>query len=231
MPRYSYHNDKLLYWSLTHKQCSGHVIIFFHGFPADSGKNEDLAQHLHKKLNVDTYLMHFAGLGKSKGKFSFKGAMDDALSFSRYVIGLRDYQRVTIIGHSFGGYVASHVANELKGVDNLIMLAPLVSIPPPEVAEMVIKEFMLERKGYSQSELRQDVESIRGVELGASSYRNIYILHGKHDIVIDPQLTRDFADSRSLLANYEELDTDHWFVNREELLRKVLDWLMKKTVK
>ena len=54
---------------------SGRPVILLHGFPADSAKNEDLAEAMRDQLGADVFMPHQPGLGDSPGTFSFEGAL------------------------------------------------------------------------------------------------------------------------------------------------------------
>lgn len=203
---------------------SNHAFFFFHGFPSNTGKNEDLACHL--ASSYDVHLMHYAGLGKSRGRFSFLGAVNDAVAFVNHVNRKKNYRHISLLGHSFGGYVSMCVANELGLVENLILLAPVLEVPAPEVVAAVVDEFLAEQEGYSAQELRQSIEVIRGITLKESACANIYVLHGKHDDVLNPTTTREVIRRRNMTVLYEEPDADHWFTDyRTELMDKISTWL------
>lgn len=203
---------------------SDHAFFFFHGFPSNTGKNEDLACHL--ASNYDVHLMHYAGLGKSCGRFSFLGAINDAVAFVNHVNRKKNYRYISLLGHSFGGYVSICVANELGRVENLVLLAPVLEVPAPEVVVAVVEEFRAEQEGYSAQELCRSVEAVRGIELNAAVCSDIYVLHGKRDEVLNPVTTREIIQRRKMAVTYEEPDADHWFTDyRTELMHKISSWL------
>ena len=215
-----YFRERLFYRSW----CRGYrrVIFFWHGFPADSGKNEDLAEHLHRHCKLDVYLMHFAGLGQSHGLFTFLGAFEDALLFVKEITDQNTYQKINMVGHSFGGLVASHVGQRIGGVDQLALLAPLVAVPPPEVVREVLGQFASERDDHDLTTLLNETESLNELRLQVDCCNDLLVLHGKNDSVLDCQTSRAFVGQCGLAnVSYHELVCDHWFENRDELCQLV----------
>lgn len=213
-----YFRERLFYRSW----CRGYrrVIFFWHGFPADSGKNEDLAEHLHRHCKFDIYLMHFAGLGQSRGLFTFLGAFEDALLFVNEFTAQNT--QINMVGHSFGGLVASHVARQIGGIDQLALLAPLVAVPPPEVVMEVLGQFTSEHADHDLATLISETKLLNDLKLQVDCCNDLLVLHGKNDSVLDCQLSRAFVERCNFTNDsYHELVCDHWFENRTELCRLV----------
>ena len=222
-----YFRQRLFY----HSWCRDYrrAVFFWHGFPADSGKNEDLAEHLHQHCETDVYLMHFAGLGRSRGLFTFLGAFEDSSLFANEIIAQSSYQTIDMVGHSFGGLVASHVAQQIGGIDRLALLAPLVAVPPPEVVRETLEQFTAERRDYDLATLQRETELLSDLRLQVDCCNNLIVLHGKNDSVLDCQISRSFVKQcASDKVNYHELVCDHWFEDRSELCRLIRDFLMDR---
>lgn len=215
-----YFRERLFYRSW----CRGYhrVIFFWHGFPADSGKNEDLAEHLHRYCKFDIYLMHFAGLGQSHGLFTFLGAFEDAQLFVNEITDQNTYQTIDMVGHSFGGLVASHVGQRIGGVDRLVLLAPLVAVPSPEIVREVLGQFTTERDDHDLTTLLNETESLNDLRLQVDCCNELLVLHGKNDSVLDCRISRAFVERCNFTNDsYHELNCDHWFEDRDELCRLV----------
>jgi uncharacterized protein len=91
------------------------TVLLLHGFPGNE-RNFDLA-HLYRRAGFNTAVFHYRGSWGSEGNFSFANSLEDvgsALEFLRspevadkYRI---DTQRVALVGHSMGGWIALMVA-------------------------------------------------------------------------------------------------------------------------
>lgn len=226
MERYFHRRLFYRFWCRGYRR----AVFFWHGFPADSSKNEDLAEHLHRHCEVDVYLLHFAGLGRSRGLFTFLGAFEDALLFVDEITANNSYRALDMVGHSFGGLVASHVARRIGGVDRLALLAPLIAVPPPEVVREVLEQFTSERDDYELATLLRETELLSDLKLYADCCTDLLVLHGKNDSVLDCQLSRTFVEQYTFAkVSYHELACDHWFEDRSELCRLVKDFLLRVT--
>ncbi len=93
-------------------------------------QNLDLAQVL-RRAGWTVITFHYTGSWGSGGQFTLRGRIDDALALLAY---LRvpthakswdvDPERILLLGHSYGGYVAARTAVESPGVIGVVMLAP-----------------------------------------------------------------------------------------------------------
>ena len=104
-------------------------IVFLHGWQADSGSFTSLVPFLFKNYHI--YLLDLPGFGKSKAPpFSFS-SFDYAKEVIKW-IKLKKIQKVNLVGHSFGGKVASIIAAKYpQFISCLILIAPS-GIPHPK---------------------------------------------------------------------------------------------------
>jgi pimeloyl-ACP methyl ester carboxylesterase len=136
---------------------------------------------------------------------------------------------IAVIGSSLGGYLAAHFATiKITKVQKLVLLAPAFQFGD-RIAQGVGAELMAqwrtdgELKFYHYGSDRQ-VPLQYKFWLDASSYQDpvpdselpILIIHGLHDDVIPPQLSKDFA---AKYANVELklVDSDHRLADRQML--------------
>lgn len=91
------------------------TAIIFHGFPGFE-QNLDLAQIL-RTHGWNVLAMHYRGSWGVRGGFSFEHAAQDADTEVRFVLDPAnakkyriDRQRIVVIGHSMGGYMAASAA-------------------------------------------------------------------------------------------------------------------------
>lgn len=118
------------------------TVVLAHGFPGVQ-QNHDLAAHL-QQSGYQAIVFHYRGLWGSKGEFSVAHALEDARSVLAY---LRhpdtaakyqfDLQRIALVGHSFGGFIALQTAAGDSGIAaagslsgaNLGLMAQLLAHP------------------------------------------------------------------------------------------------------
>lgn len=85
------------------------VVIFLHGYPGNE-KNLDLAQAV-RRAGFDAVYFDYRGMWGSGGTFSFAHGLEDAQAVLAWVRANSakyhfDTRHITIVGHSFGGWVA-----------------------------------------------------------------------------------------------------------------------------
>ena len=89
------------------------VVVLLHGFPGNE-KNLDLAQAI-RRAGWDVLYFNYRGSWGSSGDFSFTHSMEDTQAVLAYLRvpseakKLRaDSERIVLIGHSLGGFVAAY---------------------------------------------------------------------------------------------------------------------------
>jgi pimeloyl-ACP methyl ester carboxylesterase len=106
-------------WNVTHKNGGKtHTVVLVHGFAGGLGCWAQNWKHLTEEYNV--HAIDLPGFGRSmRDGRSFNGAHDamkyyyDALHAWFGDAGIPPNQSITVVGHSFGGYVLSHYTMEL----------------------------------------------------------------------------------------------------------------------
>jgi esterase/lipase len=101
------------------------AVLMLHGFPGVL-KNEDIAADLCRR-GLTVFMPFYGGCWGSPGRFSLKGAFDDARTALRLLSRYRrvDERRIGILGYSFGGWTALRMASETP-VAAVAALAPAV---------------------------------------------------------------------------------------------------------
>jgi dipeptidyl aminopeptidase/acylaminoacyl peptidase len=91
------------------------AVIVLHGYPGNE-RNLDLA-HAIRRAGWNVLFFHYRGAWGSEGRFSIVRAIEDvhaALAFMRSPYSSRNYRidpdRLAVIGHSMGGYIAVEAA-------------------------------------------------------------------------------------------------------------------------
>jgi len=176
------------------------AILFLHGFPAYGGKNEDIAQSVSERLGQDAFILHFRGLGKSEGLFSFEGAVSDALQGVNR-LSQEGYLCIQLVCHSFGSAIGLKASLASPLIRRLALLAPLLELPDPAGTAELVDYFITEEAKlghtYDRADLLQDQEAFRegyqpnviGAQL-ISRGTKMWVAQGDQDSVVSALATR-----------------------------------------
>lgn len=213
------------------------AFFLFHGFPADSQKNEDLALALCQNTSADIYLIHQTGLGESSGEFSFTGSIAEAEMFIQDAVHRRNYKSVVLIGHSWGGYLALAIAKKRTWPElRIVLLSPLFLLPSAASSRPMLEDFAASRC-IADSEyvdrLMEETDQLRSVDVVPSAElgRRILIVHGRKDSVVPVASTENLM-TKVPSATVMYTDDDHWFsTNRSKVIATVTNWLLDQGIK
>lgn len=219
---------------------SREAFLFLHGFPAEQGnKNIDVAAALSETFASDAYIIHYAGLGRSRGSFTFEGSVSDAIAYARHLVTERSaaepgYEKIHVIGHSWGAWVAMNVFASLAPAQgSLALLAPFTRIADGPGAGDLATYFLKEHQHIfpvdSWDRVREDLERVRQTRNPRDLARNmarwvqdILVVHAIHDDIIPIDMMRTFLECFPTAPEYIELDSDHRFFSNRHLLIEVL---------
>ncbi|MBV9613200.1 MAG: alpha/beta fold hydrolase [Acidobacteriaceae bacterium] len=97
------------------------TVILLHGFPG-AEQNLDLAQSI-RRAGWNVIFFHYRGSWGSEGSFSFANAIDDTQTVIAWARGPQnakkyrtDAQRIVLIGHSMGGFMAAAAGRDPRVV-------------------------------------------------------------------------------------------------------------------
>lgn len=106
------------------------TVVMLHGYPGDE-KNLDLAQAL-RRAGWNALFFHYRGAWGSAGTFSVDHALEDVsavLDFLSLPASQRDYrvdaQRIALVGHSMGAYLALLASARLAAIRHIVAIAPV----------------------------------------------------------------------------------------------------------
>ena len=136
-------------------------ILFLHGWQADSRSFAPLVPFLFK--NYHLYLLDLPGFGKSKPpSFSFS-SFEYANKVVKW-IKIKKLQRINLVGHSFGGKIASIIAAKYpRYISRLILIAPS-GIPHPK--------FYYKLKNLLPSKIKEKIFLLFKPFLVSEDYKN-----------------------------------------------------------
>ncbi|OFZ54827.1 MAG: hypothetical protein A2428_07070 [Bdellovibrionales bacterium RIFOXYC1_FULL_54_43] len=211
------------------------AVLLFHGFPANKGnKNSDVAEALFSETPYDIYIIHYRGLGNAKGAFSFSHSILESVNSAKALISRYHYEQVHLIGHSWGGLVAMNVFREIARFrGKLLLLSPFNEFPDNSVLssiiESVIQEIPVLFGHATLDSVLDDLESVKSscsprniastLQVPSSS---ITIIQASRDEEVSVASTKVLCKLFPCAPKYLELDQDHSFSNREDLVRAVL---------
>ncbi len=176
------------------------ALLIFPGFPAGKNKNEYLAETL-VKCGINVYIVHYRGIGDSKGIFTFSKSLNDSEKVLKFIF--EKYATVNILGHSWGGYLSLNlIENYRHKIDKFALLSPLThKITTKEVVDAALVQFFdneKRRKNKDHHFLVNDFYNQKFEDL-LKEFDQYYplddllIVHGKEDIVVP------YTDSENLL--------------------------------
>lgn len=221
---------------------SKEAVLFLHGFPAEQGnKNVDVAEMLATEHNLDAYVIHYRGLGQSEGEFSFVQAVEDSCAYAAKLIEEYGYKRLHLVGHSFGGWVATEIFKRLgdrRGI--FVMMAPFTDIEEGEGPAQLALYFMRHYPHVISSnrfdEVTEDLSKMRSKLHPHETARelsqhasDVLILNSMTDEIIPNEMNKCLAKSWGPSVYYVDLDTDHrFFRNRNLLIDQVRGFFKSK---
>jgi len=126
-------NGRATYYWQRHGHASEHVVLVLHGFMSDYRSMEPLVESLNLAADTRVLLPDLPGFGAS-------AVIDDDPSINQYVRWAADFlavvaptaKHVTVIGYSFGAYIAIMLAaRQLPHLSKLILVTPVIKIALP----------------------------------------------------------------------------------------------------
>lgn len=211
-------------------------LLVLHGFPGLAPIMNDLMSALCQE-GFAPMMFHYRGSWGSGGRYDFLGALDDARRALAILSSREDVdaQNLTVIGHSFGGLVATYMAAWNARVKAAIALCPVASIEEnltlthrktilrrglPFVSGLTIK------KAQEQWEtLAHRYDPVQYVD--KISPRPLLLIHGdKDDIIPIDCSVKLFSKAQEPKELFVVEGADHIFAGRRQAVTdKVVSWL------
>lgn len=208
------------------------AALFLHGFPADSGKNEDIAKKISAIHSLESFILHYRGLGVGLSKFSFSNSISESSQFLFYLINC-GYKNIYLIGHSWGSLIAVNLlAKYAKNISKAILLSPFLKFPNDREISKDLTSFIgIQKKmgkTYSLVKLKKDIHlvkkkySINNIYLKISeNAKKIVIIQGLHDTVCDESHIKNLTKVIKTGVKIIRVNDDHWLINRKNILNIV----------
>lgn len=96
------------------------AVLFIHGFMAKEEDNRYFFDQLGP--NIKLYYFQLPGHDGTYPKLNYQDWIEKAEEELKLV--LKEYPKVTLVGHSMGGVIASYLAAKYSQVEKLVLLAP-----------------------------------------------------------------------------------------------------------
>ncbi|MEE3326955.1 MAG: alpha/beta fold hydrolase [Myxococcota bacterium] len=226
------------------------TALLLHGFPGNE-RNLDLAQAL-RRAGWNVVFFHYRGAWGSEGTFSFSGALSDVLEVTQAVTQEEwarshrvDPQRIAVVGHSMGGFLALAAASRSPEIQCAVSMAGpnLPGLIPPEASPEHLQQIGARFQEWAQGRLAgasgpalisdltrnaQELDLIRRAD-GLKS-TPVLLLAARSDRVVPAEMVKQLHEAYKKAGNEEieliTLEGDHSFSGqRIQLARHVLAFL------
>lgn len=167
------------------------IVVMFHGFTGNKTEHNGHFRNLSRMLaskNIASLRMDYHGNGESGGEFydfNFDDAIDDALRMIDFAKKIDGIEKVQILGFSFGGAVASLVAND-ENCDKLLLWSPAGNMP--DITKRRYENNLILENGncyFSGFEMSKNfVDSIinKNMYKNTSNFtKKVLVIHGRKD--------------------------------------------------
>lgn len=211
-------------------------LLVLHGFPGAAPIMNDLTSAL-CQARFAPMMFHYRGSWGSGGRYDFLGALEDARKALAILSSREDVdtQNLAVIGHSFGGLVATYTTARDVRVKAVIALCPVASIG--EHLTVTHRKNILKRglpfvsgltitKAQEQWEtLARRYDPVQYVD--KISPRPLLLIHGDKDDIIPIDCSmRLFSKAREPKELFVVEGADHIFAGRHRVVTgKVVSWL------
>lgn len=221
------------------------TVLLLHGLPGYE-HNGDLAQSI-RRAGWNVLLFHYRGTWGTAGTFSQSSAIDDTAEAMRFLRDpanaakyRMDSQRLVVIGHSFGGFLAGYEASHDPDVAGVAMIAAVnlgkINADPKQ-REIRIRRWETQLhpvRGVTASELFTEAEQ----HVREWDYVQWAGALGTHPVLLVEADDQNRGDMEALAAalrqksppafDHAVVATDHSFSDHRIALQAiVVEWLEK----
>ena len=223
------------------------TVLLLHGYPGNE-KNLDLAQTL-RRGGFNVVFFHYRGAWGSQGDYSLSGQAEDVRRVMDYLVAsgerLRvDPQRISLVGHSMGGFTALRAGSQLPQVRCVVGLAAANLGTYADRDEQARQRFsdytdqLFMLKGYNGAKALHEIQT-NAEALNVHNYgpglknKSVLLITGAEDTVIPPSVQEDTARAYTNQVDVETLviPGDHSFSTTRILLQHtVYGWLTSHCV-
>ncbi|WP_295238766.1 alpha/beta fold hydrolase [Veillonella sp.] len=189
------------------------MVILMHGFSASKDyKLLELIVHELEANGIASVRFDFNGHGESDGRFqdmTVPNEIEDVKQVYTYVKQLPAVTKISLVGHSQGGVVASMLAGELSkeegktAIQSLVLLAPASNIKDGALGSGI---FGIQ---FNVDTMPEYIELPSGLRVGRNYFKTAYnlpiyetakqytgpvkIIHGSQDEMVPTRYSKEFA--------------------------------------
>ncbi len=225
------------------------TVILLHGFPGNE-KNLDIAQVV-RRAGFNVMFFHYRGAWGSEGNYSLNTLADDvaaALRFlrshtTRYRI---DASKLSLLGHSMGGFAALSAAQQDVGLACVGALAPanlglmaegIRAGEPNATGFLDYADGLFMLRNFDGKHMREELLSAPPWQLDTRTFapglrgKSVLMIVGENDVVLVPESMFDptvaaYKREPGIQLHHFTIPGDHSFSwSRIQLTELILDWL------
>ncbi len=223
------------------------TVVLLHGYPGNE-KNLDLAQSI-RRAGFNVLFFHYRGAWGSEGRYSLTTLSDDVANVLKFLresdSSLRvDTGRLSIIGHSMGGFAALRSASLDSEISCVAGLAAANLGEYASRDERQLSSFkaytnqLMMLNGFSGeqavTEINANADAFDVRNYGAQLRgKSVLLIAGESDRVVPPavqdRMVAAFKKEPGLQLQHLVLPGDHSFSSTRILVqRSVIDWLTRE---
>ncbi|PIC57404.1 alpha/beta hydrolase [Sporosarcina sp. P12(2017)] len=226
------------------------LLIFIHGFVGSKVGEHRLfvkAARYFTERGYGVFRFDFSGCGESDGDYAgvtVTNQLKEVQDVVAYLCSIRgiDQRRITMVGHSMGGAIASLTAASDTRIKQLILWSPvgtpyedITGILGPKAVQEIARKGSHDYHGFMISQtFLKDLKKHQPIEAVRSFRGSAHIIHAKEDEQIPKEHAVRYAnslnkrvDTRQVFEQYID-KADHTFSSHsfeDELFDKSLAWL------
>lgn len=221
------------------------TVVMLHGFPGNE-KNLDTAQTL-RRAGFNTLYFHYRGAWGSGGDYSLRHVTEDAKAAVVFIqekgragAWRIDPDRISLVGHSLGGFNALITGAQNSAIHCTVAAAPadminfVESADPEMVVSAAANTPVPGLKDYSFADLLNETLADKPTfnlisKMSAFKGRALMIVSGDRDNVVPPAGQHALADAAVGASPFKHavLDGDHGFSwSRILFNRTITDWMI-----
>jgi len=205
------------------------TALLLHGLPGIE-KNLDIAYSL-RDTGWNCLYFHYRGSWGSGGAYSFAGRQDDLLAAINWLQQQPcvDANRLALVGHSAGGYLALMAGAIDLRFQAIVALCPLLSPIRAPFSLEIFDELADMLNGVTGETLKSQYDALPPVESVAEQLlnRSVLILTGGKDDFFPPNHYPPLMQVAPTIQWHEFPDGDHTLsLCRQETVRHTVKWLV-----
>ena len=229
------------------------TVVLLHGFPGNE-KNLDIAQAA-RRAGFNVMFFHYRGAWGSEGDYSVLQVERDALralQFLREPDNAAKYrvnpEKLSVLGHSLGGYVALASGSQDKEVVCVGAMSPVnmalwqagISSKDPELQRVVdYADTLFMLRGFDSKTLRAQMETVDPKTMDTTLFgpgmrgKSVFMVVGDEDGVTPANtmfkpVVAAYSQDEKIRLQSHIISADHSYSwSRLALTRLVLDWLQQ----